>query len=404
MYGPEFADDLAEFYARTRAARGPVTPVLLVGDVPAWLVMSYRDVLHVCRNPQIFSRSSYHWNLWDQIPADWPLMYPVAPIPAVLHAEGEEHRRRAGAISDVMEETDHLELARLCERTADQLIDSFTADGEADLIAQYTQQLVPTVLARLLGFPEEQIPGLNAETILGSTSHPDAAAACLHAIGRLGAFVAEQREKPGSGLAARLLRHPARLTDEELTLDLFIFLGAGQQPTANWIGSTLRLMLTDEEFSRDLQGGRSSVDQALNEVLWQDPPIHNLVGRWALHDVELGGHLIRKGDFICVSLAAANADARGVPAAEVGARTGSGTTLGVNRAHVAFAQGEHSCPAGVPDLAGIIAKTAVEVLLDRLPDTHLAVPAGTLRWNESTWLRSLESLPVAFTPIAPVPG
>lgn len=400
MYGPEFADDLAGFYRKVRAERGPVAPVLLVGDVPAWLVLSYREVVHVCRNPQIFARSSYNWNLWPEIPEDWPLMYPLIPIPSMVNVPRDEHARRAGAMSDVLEAVDRLELVRMCERTADELIDAFSGAGEADLVAQYAQELVLMVLARLLGYPEERISDLNRILIQVSTSGPDAAAAGMRLVEVMGEFVAglrkdaaEQKE-PGDGLAARLVRHPAALTDEELILDLALFFGAGHQPTANWIGSTLRLMLIDDEFSLNLQGGRYSVDQALNEVLWREPPAHAMVGRWAVRNIDLGGHRIGEGDFLVISLAAANADP------EVHAGADVRDNVGVNRAHMAFACGEHSCPLGGPDLAEAIAKTAVEVLLDRLPDVCLAVPAERLRWNESTWLRSLESLPVTFTPVA----
>ncbi|GAB3976621.1 hypothetical protein GCM10029978_063990 [Actinoallomurus acanthiterrae] len=47
-------------------------------------------------------------------------------------------------------------------------------------------------------------------------------------------------------------------------------LQAGLEAMANWIGSTLRLMLTDDRFSLTLSGGRHSAAQALNEVLWED--------------------------------------------------------------------------------------------------------------------------------------
>lgn len=392
MYGPDYANDLAGFYRRTRSACGPVAPVLLVGDVPAWLVTSYQDVLYISRNPQIFGRDSNHWNLWDQIPDDWPLMFPVIRMPMVLHLEGEEHARRAGAISDVLETLDLVDVTRMCEHTADQLIDSFAADGQADLIAQYAQQLGCLVLARLLGVREEQVPSMVADFIAASTARPDNLTAGMGALAAVTQHVSEQRKEPGSGLTAKLIRHPAALTDEELAMDMAIVFACGGLPTANWIGSALRLMLIDDDFSLNLQGGRISVDQALNEVLWEDPPFHNLVGCWPLRDVELGGHRIPKGDFICVSLAGANADAR--------LRLEPG--LSANRAHLAFGHGQISCPAGGPDLAETIAKRGVEVLLDRLPDARLSVPPADLRWNESYWLRSLQSLPVTFTPIAPL--
>lgn len=411
MYGPEFARDQAGFYAKVRAERGPVTPALLVGDVPAWLVTSYREVLYVCQHPEIFGRDGNRWNLWPQIPGDWPLLPPVFPLPSVLHSEGAEHARRAGVISDVLEGCDRLRLAGLCEQSADELIDEFSGDGRADLIAQYTQRLTPLVLARLLGFPEEQIPALNRDLIVGAASNEDAAAAAQRGLEILGAFAADlcaraadrknqadQRSRagqpgPGGGLGLRLARHPAALTEEELTMDLFALFGLGQQSTANWIGSALRLTLSDEDFSLSLRGGRASLEQALTEVLWYDPPIPTLVGRWAVRDVELGGHRIGKGDMVCVGLASANAEQLAL----------AGPGFAANRSHLAFAHGEHSCPVGAPGVAETIAKTAVEVLLDRLPDARLSVPADELTWNESTWLRSLESLPVTFTPAVPLP-
>src|SRR5207302_180620 len=70
-----------------------------------------------------------------------------------------------------------------------------------------------------------------------------------------------------------------------------------------------------------------------------------------------------------------------------------------NRAQMSFSHGEHGCPYPAPELAEVIAKTSIEVLLDRLPDLTLAVPAGSLEWRPSVWVRGLTSLPVTFTPV-----
>ena len=79
-------------------------------------------------------------------------------------------------------------------------------------------------------------------------------------------------------------------------------------------------------------------------------------------------------------------------------RPGSLGNVGANRAHLSFGHGDHACPVGAPEIAETIARTAVEVLLDRIPDTGLAVPADVLRWKETPIVRGLESLPVTFTP------
>jgi len=395
MYGPEFTDDLHGFYRRTRAEHGLVAPALLTGDIPVWLVTSYQEILRILRNPELFGRSSYRWNQWPRIPDDWELMFPLIRIPTVLHVEGAEHERRAEVITDVMENVDQVELARMCERAADRVIASFGADGEADLIGQYAQPLALGVMARLMGVPAERIPPLTADFLLGATANPDNAEAGMRCLQALGEITVQDREAPADGLITEMVRHPAGLSDEELVLDLLVFFGAGGLSTGNWIGSALRLMLSGDEFSPSPPGGRISVEQALTEVLWRDPPMHNVVGRWPVRDVEVGGRRIREGDAICLGLAGANEDAR--------LRSGPDAAA-MNRAHLAFGHGAHSCPVGAAAIAEVMARTAVETLLDRLPDASLSVPEASLRWRESSWLRNLESLPVTFAPVTPPPG
>ncbi|MCL2583195.1 MAG: cytochrome P450 [Streptosporangiales bacterium] len=391
LYGPEFAVDPAGTYRRIRAEHGPVAPALTEGDVPIWVVLGYREVHHVLSSPRIFGRDSRRWNLWDEIPDDWPMRPILSWIPAVIFFEGAEHTRRANAISDALEATDHTDLARICERTADQLINEFVTEGKADLIEQYANQIPIRVLARLYGLPESQVGGMATDLLATTTSDAGALDAFGRIMERMGQLIADHRGTSRSGLTARLVSHPAALSDEELGVDMYVMITLGQQPTADWIGNTLRLMLLDDDFSLTLQGGRSSVDRALNEVLWKDSPIQQMMGRWATQDCELGGQRIRKGDMLGIGVGAANADPQVQPDA-----FGNGSA---NRAHMSFACGEHSCPVGAPEIAEVIARTAIEVLLDRIPDVQLAVGEQRLNWKPTATMRGLEALPVVFTPV-----
>jgi cytochrome P450 len=65
---------------------------------------------------------------------------------------------------------------------------------------------------------------------------------------------------------------------------------------------------------------------------------------------------------------------------------------------MSFAHGEHSCPEAGAEMGEIIARTAVEVLLDRARDAELTVAPDALEWRQSAALRGLTSLPVTFTP------
>lgn len=70
-----------------------------------------------------------------------------------------------------------------------------------------------------------------------------------------------------------------------------------------------------------------------------------------------------------------------------------------NSAHLAFSYGEYRCPFPAQEIAETIARTGIEVLLDRLPDLALAVPAKSLVRRQSAFLRGMTSLPVRFTPV-----
>jgi cytochrome P450 len=391
LYGPRFQTDPAELYREMRKRHGPVAPVLLDGDVPAWLVLGYREVHYVTGNPNLFARDSRRWNAWHRVPPDWPLLTLLGYQPSMLFAEGTEHQRRSEAVNEALAAADQFEVRANCERVADELIDAFAGRGEADLVAGYADQIPLPVLARVVGLPESEIMGVVQDMNL--SVYGDGAEA-LEAFernhGRVGRLVSLRREIPGTDAASRLIAHPAGLTDKEIAEDLVVIMGAGQLPTACWIGNTLRLMLTDDRFALTLAGGRRSVGQALTEVLWADTPTQNMAGRFAVRDTQLGGHHIRAGDLLILGLAAANHDPQ--------VRPDSYADSGGNQAHMSFSHGEHRCPHAGQELAEVIAETAIEVLLDRLPDVTLAVADDALGWRPSPWMRGLTALPVQFTP------
>jgi cytochrome P450 len=390
LYGPRFQQEPAQVYREMRRQHGPVVPIVLEGDVPAWLVIGYRELRHVLGNSQLFARDSRRWNAWDRIPSDWPLMAYVGYQPSMLFTEGAEHQRRAGAVSDALAAIDQFELRTQCERIADELIDALAGSGRADLMARYAHPMPLLVVARMFGLPDSETPGLVGDVSATLDGGEGAMEAYQRVQASMQRLLDSKRERPGPDVPSRLLAHPAGLTDEELIQDLILVMTAGQDTTANWIGNTLRLMLTDDRFAVTLSGGRRSAGQALNEVLWEDSPSQNSLGRWAVRDTQLGGQRIEAGDALILGLAAANSDP------EVRSDFSAGTAG--NHAHMSFGHGEHGCPHPAPEIAEVIAQAAVEVLLDRLPDVMLAVAADALVWRPSLQMRGLSALPVEFTP------
>ena len=392
LSGPRFHAEPAQLYREMRRDHGSVVPVVLDGDIPAWLVLGYRELHQVTGDPVLFSRDSDLWSQWDNIPADWPLLPMIGrKQPSILYTVGERHRERAGMISDALEAVDPSELRAHAERFADELIDAVCAKGETDLIADYAALLPVRVLAVLYGFAEEQGPGLVTALNDMINGREGALAGQQHLASSMARLLADRTAQPADDVVSRMLANDSGFTPEEITQDLMVMMAAGHQPTADWIGNSLRLMLTDDRFAASLFGGRHSVAEAMNEVLWEDTPSQNIAGRWTSRDTQLGGRRIRAGELLILGLQGANSDPQ--------VRTDGSALTGGNNAHFSFGHGEHRCPFPAQEVAEVIARTGIEVVLDRLPDIDLAVPEQELTRRPSPWLRGLTELPVRFTPV-----
>ncbi|MFJ9844637.1 cytochrome P450 [Kitasatospora sp. NPDC101155] len=399
LYGQAVADDPHGLYARLRERHGPVAPIELEPGVEAWLVLGYGELLELTRNEALFSKDSRHWRVpaEGRLAPDSRLQPMTAWRPTLLNLDGAEHQRLRAAVSDTLAQIDHRQLRETTETAADGLIDSWGPDGTADLIGQYARALPLLVSTQLVGLPTGAGPRMVELISHFVDSGPESVRAAGEFQQILADLVRRRRSAPSADLTSWLLAHPAGLTDEEAVHHLVVLMVAGNETCINWIGNTLRLLLTDRRFRATLTGGRLTVSDALEEVLWRDPPTQNFPGRWATGDTVLGGQYISAGDMLVLGLAAANAD----PAAQ-GAASAAQGSLGGNRAHLAWGAGRHVCPAQHP--ARIIVETAVETLLHRLPDLQLAVPSGELAWRPSPWSRALVALPVlysAFTPPRP---
>jgi hypothetical protein len=154
------------------------------------------------------------------------------------------------------------------------------------------------------------------------------------------------------------------------------------------------MVLTDSRFRGNLAGGHMTLPDALEQVLWDEPPFTAVYGRYATGDTELAGQQIKAGDLLILSLAAGNLDPEIRPDLDV--------PVHGNRSHLAFSGGPHECPG--QDIGRAIADTGIDTLLSRLPDLSLAVDEKELKHRTSLLSRELVELPVTFTPPGPATG
>jgi cytochrome P450 len=390
LYGPEAEADPHGLYEKLRSEHGSVAPVLIPGDLPAWLVLGHRENLDVARNPSRFSRDSRHWHAMrrGEVPPDHPLTPLVAWQPVCHLVDGSEHRRLRQALTESMERFDRRGVRRYVTRFANQLIDQFAGSGYADLVDQFSEHLTMLVMTQLLGMPESHGPRLveaARDLLKGSET---AVASNEYVTDALHQLVERKKADPGNDFASWLIEHPSELTDTETVEHLRLVLIASFETTSNLITNTLRLVLTDRRFRASLSGGHMTLPDALEQVLWDDPPLAVALGHWATGDTKLGGQEIKAGDLMLRGLSAGNVDPEIRPDLDK-------PMLG-NRSHLAFGGGPHECPG--QDIGRAIADTGIDALLARLPDLQLAVSEAEMQWASSLLSRHLVALPVRFAP------
>ncbi|MFJ4773687.1 cytochrome P450 [Streptomyces uncialis] len=383
LYGEDFAADPDWFYDRMRAA-GPVAQVELAPGVDATLVIQHETALRVLQNPALFVRDSRRWNALNdgRIPMDSPVLPMMFYRPNSLFSDGAEHLRFRKATTDSLNRINVSRLGRDVERVADYLIDQFSERGSADLLNDYARLLPLLLFNQLFGCPAD----IGDRMTRGIAGIFDGGEGALRANDELTSslleLVALKRRNPGDDVTTWLVQHPAGLNDEELKDQLVVMLSAGIEPVSSLICSSVLLLLSAE----GTRGAGMLVEDAMDNVLWNNPPIANYATHYPVQDISLGETTLRANDPVVISFAAANTDPT---------LTDARLTLSKG-AHLAWGAGPHACPAKSP--AQLITLTAIERILNALPDLTLSLPEEKLEWRPGPFHRAPVAMPVHFSP------
>jgi cytochrome P450 len=208
-------------------------------------------------------------------------------------------------------------------------------------------------------------------------------------------LVAERRRRSTDDVLGALVEardQGDRLTEDELVmLCLNLFLG-GFETTVAQLGSSIYLLMADRRLWQELLEDPGLLPAGLEE-LWRWIPSQRYgmpLVRWAKEDVELsGGVVIRAGEPVLPERVVANRDESVFP---------NGWEVDFHRSspkpHLSLGFGPHHC-LGAP-LAQIEVEVAVIQMLRRFPRLELAVPAEEVRWSATSFMRSVEALPLAW--------
>lgn len=384
----DFYNEPYRFYAQLHAIGGPI----FWQEYGFWCLSEF-DAVNSALKDSRFARLPPKGTAAPEHPAHLSDFAEVERH-SLLALEPPQHTRIRKSVNQAFMNRRVTQMADDIEQLANQLIDGFEAQGSADLLTAYATQLPVTVIARLLGVPENECDSLLAWShamvrvyTLTQTKEEELNANRASAEFRalLLSLIKQRRASPRDDLLSHLVQlTPDPLTDDEIVSTAVLLLNAGHEATVHQIGNAVKTLLMlnwQTDWIDDVQAG----DRIIAEAMRFDAPLH-LFTRYAQENVELHpGIVVEKGDQIALLLGAANRD----PNRFAGAHEFNPDRD--DAASVSFGAGLHFCIGAT--LAKLEMRIAINTLFKRLPNMKLAT---TPAYQNSFHFHGLESLEVAW--------
>lgn len=265
-----------------------------------------------------------------------------------------------------------------------------------DLLHEFALPIPSLAICDMLGIPHEERARFEGphDAAFDSQLSDEERDASYEEFRRFTAEIAERkRTTPGDDLLSDVVA-TGELSDEELVGVVEQLISAGHHTTANMLALSTYFLLADrprwEALRAAIARDPAAIEPAVEELLRYLTLVQvGAFTRTALADVELGGVLVREGESVLVSLAAANRDPAKFPDADDfdPERDAHG--------HLSFGYGRHMCLG--QHLARLELQVGLLGLLTTFPTLSLAVPADEVRLHDGrNLLAGVYELPVTW--------
>ncbi|MBB3948201.1 unspecific monooxygenase [Rhizobium skierniewicense] len=343
-----------------------------------WFFTGYDHVNALLRDRR-FGRQILHVATREEIGLPQPLEhvrhFDAAERHSLLEIEPPEHTRLRTLVNRAFVSRHVEKMKPEIEALANGLIDRFETKGKTELLSSFADIIPVTMIARMIGIPEEMGPQLLkwSHAYVGmymfKRSHEDELAADSAAqefSEYVRSVIEERRAEPKDDLLSHMIHteHKGQyLTDDELISTTIVLLNAGHEATVHQIGNSVRVILESGHDPGLLFQDEASTERVVEETLRIGAPVH-IFQRWALERVEIDGITFKRGDKVSLILAAANLDPR---------KFSEPLTFKPDRAeapNLSFGAGIHFC-IGAP-LARLELNIVLPLLFKRLPGLRIS--------------------------------
>ena len=292
-------------------------PVIWVDmdDEPGyWAVLRYTDVVHVARNPEVFSASAGGVVVEDLDATSLENMRGM-----LLAMDPPRHTAHRHVVGPHFKASVMAGLGDRIRAITKEIVDEAHGKGPIlEFVHDVCAHLPSRVLGELMGLPAADLPALHAMAERSSGGQdPDIAegnergSASIEMAMYAMAFAADRREmEPQGDLTDVLLSEhfDGKLMDDIDFGRFFVQLvTAGNDTTRTMLSSGMLALLEHPGSYLDLRGNRSAIPIAVEEILRWANPLHYF-RRTALIDTTLAGKRIKAGDKVAMIYTAANRD------------------------------------------------------------------------------------------------
>ena len=342
-----------------------------------WFVTNYDHVNGLLRDRR-FGRQILHIASREELGLPEPephiAAFDLAERYSLLELEPPEHTRLRTLVNRAFVSRHVERMKPEIEELAHRLIDGFADRGEVELLSAFADVIPVTMIARMIGIPEEMGPQLLKWShayvrmyMFGRTRADEDAAeqAAREFSDYVRTVIAERRAEPRDDLLTHMIHteHKGQyLTEDELVSTTIVLLNAGHEATVHQIGNSVRIILDSGYDPAELFRDEAATERTVEESLRICAPVH-IFQRWALEHAEIDGVEFKRGDKVSMILAAANLDP---------AKFRDPLTFKPDRneaANLSFGAGIHFC-IGAP-LARLELNVVLPILFERLPGLKL---------------------------------
>lgn len=353
-----------------------------------WTLTKHEDIRAAERQPLLFS------NAKGSRPN-------VPPQPSLIDSDDPWHGAQRRLVAQGFTHRQMQLYEEHVRSVARRLVDDVIDAGSCDVVAAFAKPLPMTLIGEMLGASPDDYDRLQhwSDQMIGGSDDPacvtdDVVNAAFAYYAYITDVIASRRLQPGDDLVSTLVHSTidgASLDDDHVVGNALLLLVGGNETTRSVITGGLHALLTNpDQLALAIAGAQTGTVSAgvVEECLRWVTPLNNM-NRVTAAEVEVRGVTIPAGVQVLMSYISANRDE------DVFVDPFRFDVMRDPNPHLSFGFGPHLCLGA--QLARLELRVIFTEVLARLHHLRLADPEFEPVYSHSSFVRGIQSLPIAFT-------